>query len=245
MSQQNSEFNPTHVLIVTGDQAAGIRATNAAIDAALDHADTVDIWLSEDQLADDHPDLVASLRDAFARVNDERFRGDVDDVRHSLSELLSMTSFHRFVSLTRLDASRDGQRLLTYVPDHRTFKIDESVSPDLDTAIRSSIESESAALLPAGTLADWYADGQHYELSPPNLCLEGEGCHKLTNITSVDLDDERREIRLEWETGSDLTIAKIINKIGPTKPRQLQFDSAERYEAVARVFEALSTELDW
>ncbi|WP_241432451.1 hypothetical protein [Natrinema gari] len=156
-----------------------------------------------------------------------------------------MTSFHRFVSLTRLDASRDGQRLLTYVPDHPTFKIDASVSPDLDIAIRSSIESESAALLPAGTLADWYADGQHYELSPPNLCLEGEGCNKLTNITSVDLDDERREIRLEWEIGSDLTIAKIINKIGPTKPRQLQFDSAERYEAVARVFEALSTELDW
>ncbi|WP_226479112.1 hypothetical protein [Natrinema amylolyticum] len=250
MSRRNSAFDPTHVLVVTGDQAAEIRATNAALDAVLDHADTVGIWIEEAQLDDDHPALVASLCDAFTRVNGERprpdhFTGTVDDVRSSLSELLSTTSFHRFVSLTRLDASRDGCRLFTYVPDHRTFEVDASVSPGLDAAIRASIETESAALLPAGTLADWDADGRHYELSPPHLCLEGDGCHALTNVSGVDLNDERREIRLEWETDSDSIVSKVITKLGPERPSRFRFDSADRYEDVASAFDELSTELEW
>ena len=245
MSRQDSAFDPTHVLVVTGDQADEIRATNAAIDAVLDHADTVEVRVSEDQLADDHPALVASLREAFARVGDEHFRGDVADVRSSLSELLSMTSFHRFVSIPRLEAFRDGRRLLDYVPDHRTFAVDTSVSPGLDGAIRGSIETESAALLPAGTLADWDADGRHYELSPPHLCLEDDGCHALANIAGVELDDERCEIRLEWESGSETIISKFVSKLGPEKPSRFRFDSTDRYEAVASAFEKLGTELDW
>jgi len=245
MSRQHSEFNPTHVLVVTGDQEDEIRATNATIDAVLDHAHTVEIRISEDQLADDHPDLVASLRDAFARVTDEHFRGDVTDVRSSLSELLSTTSFHRFVSITRLDAFRDERRLLNYVPDHRTFEIDTSVSPGLEDAIRGSIETEPAVLLPAGTLADWYTDGQHYELSPPHLCLEGDGCHALTKISGVDLDDERREIRLEWQSGSETLVSTVLNKLGPEKPSRFRFDSVDQYEDVANAFKELGTELDW
>ncbi|MBZ6496604.1 hypothetical protein [Natrinema longum] len=244
MTRQNSGFDPTHVLVVTGDQAAEIRATNAAIDAILDHADTVDIWIEEAQLGDDHPALVASLRDAFARVSDDRFRGTVDDVRSSLSALLSDHSFHRFVSLRRLDAFRDGQRLLTYVPDHRTFEVKTTVSSGVEAAIRGSVETEAATLLPAGPLVDWDADGHHYELSPPHLCLE-EGCHALTNIAGVALDDDRREIRLEWETGSETVRSRLVGKLSPEKPTRFRFDSTDRYEDVASAFDELADDLEW
>lgn len=246
MSRQDSEFDPTHVLVVTdSEDSEEIRATNAAVDAVLDHADVVDIWINKAQLRDDHPSLVDSLENAFVQVDGDHFSGEVDAVRASLSELLSVSSFHRFISLERLEASRGDETLLYYVPDHRQFRIDASVSPGVDDAIRGAIEHEDAALLPAGSLSDWYDDGTHYELSPPHLCVDDKTCHDLTQISHIELDDDRHEIRIEWGGRSTGLVSNALSKVGPSKPSRFQFDSVNRYETVAAAFGRLRSELDW
>lgn len=246
MSRQHSEFEPTHVLVVTADDtAAEVTATNDAIRAALDHADAVDVWVDLDLLDEDHPSLGDSVREAFTPVGDGRFRGDVVDFEATFSELLGETTFHRFVTLERLAASRGGETFLSYVPDHRAFGIDSDVAPGLDGAVREAVENEDAALLPAGTLVDWYCDGTHYELSPPHLCVDGTVCHDLSRIVRVQLDDRRREIGIEWEHESTGLLSRVLERLGPSAPDRFTFDSEARYQAVAERFRELGAELGW
>lgn len=246
MSRQDSEFEPTHVLVVTdeGDTDSEVAATNAAIDAVLEHADTVEVWLDEEQLASDRPKLTATLREAFNRIEDGHIRGRVDAVRFALSELLSDTSFHRFVSLERLEAGRDDQTILSYVPDHRTFEVDTDTATGLTSDIRGAIETEAAALLPAGPIVDWYSEGKHYELSPPYLCIDGEGCHRLTKIDSIELDDEERAITIEWSSRSGSVVSTVLSKLGPGRPTTFRFESHNRFEDVATAFRDLAAALD-
>lgn len=241
----DSDIDPTHVLVITDDETVEeVSAANAAIDAALDHADTVDLWLDEEQLESDHPELYEQIRNAFDRMSDGHLRGAVagDSVRMSLSELLDDTSFHRFISLERLEASHNGDIFLSYVPDHRLFDVDASVQPDVEAAIRGAIETEQAALLPSEAFVDWYAEGRHYELSPTHLCVDDRECYDLTNIEAVHFDDLTMQI--EW-TGGSGTISKILTSLGPDRPTTLQFEHQNRYEDVVHAFQRLGEQLGW
>jgi hypothetical protein len=170
MSGHDCRFEPTHVLVVTtsGDATVEATATAAAVRAVLDHADTVALRIDLDAIATDHPDLAHRLQDRTDRVDDE-LRARVDRVCGPLSDLLDVTDVHRFVTLERLDASRDGRQILHYVPDHAIFEIDASAADGVAEALDRAVTDLPAGLLPATTLADWDDDGTHYELDPSDV----------------------------------------------------------------------------
>lgn len=244
MSHRNSDFDPTHVLVTDAENTTDeIHATNAAIDAVLDHADTVDLWIDEDLLGNDHPALVDKLHETFVRVQDEHFQGRSDDVRTILSEFLSETgtSIHRFVSLERLELTRNDACLLYHVPDHHRCVIDTSISSAVEPAVRHAIEPESAMLLPSRTLAEWYSDRTRYELSPPNFCISPSrrfidiaGCYTLTDISRVHVDDERREIRIEWDEPSGFASTALGISVQTDQPDSSSIQSTDSKTLRAR-----------
>jgi len=244
MPGQDRPFEPTHVFVVTtsGDATAEATATAAAVSAVLDHADTVALRLDVDALATDHPDLAHRLRARTDRVDDE-LRARVDRVRGPLSDLLDVTDVHRFVTLERLDASRDGRQVLHYVPDHAIFEIDASAAKEVTDAVSCAVTDVPAGLLPVTVLADWYEDGTHYELDPPSLCVGDATCFDLAALERVAFDDDGRSICLTWEREGGV-LATAMELLGPSRPERLRFDSSNRYEDVAAAFETVADALD-
>ena len=244
MSGQDRPFDPTHTLVLatSGDATAEASATATAVRAVLDHADTVTLHLDPGALASDHPELAAELRAATEQVDDGVRRASVDRVREPLAALLDLTDVHRFVTLERLDASRDGRLLLHYVPDHTTFEVDATAAEGVVDAVSRAVADEPASLLPETVLADWDVDGTQYELAPPSLCVDGATCFGLGALDRVAFDDADRTIRLTWAAGDGL-LATAGELLGPNRPRRFEFDSANRYVHVAEAFETVADAL--
>ncbi|MFD1647411.1 hypothetical protein [Haloarchaeobius litoreus] len=244
MAGQDHPFDPTHTLVITtsGDATAEASATAAAVGAVLDHADAVTLHLDPGALASDHPELAEQLRAATEQVDDGVLRAPVDRVREPLAALLNLTDVHRFVTLERLDASRDGRQLLHYVPDHTTFTVDATAAEGVVDSVSCAVADEHAGLLPAGTLAAWDADGTHYELTPPSLCVDGSTCFGLGALDGIAFDDGGRAIRLTWATGDGL-LATVGTLLGPNRPERFEFDSPNRYADVAGAFETVADAL--
>ncbi|WP_256296708.1 hypothetical protein [Haloarchaeobius salinus] len=245
MTTQDRPFDPTHTLVLTtsGDATAEASATAAAVGAVLDHADAVTLHLDPGALASDHPELAEQLRAAAEQVDDGVLRASVDRVREPLAALLDLTDVHRFVTLERLDASRDGRRLLHYVPDHTTFEVDATAAEGVVDAVSRAVADEPAGLLPTAVLADWYADGTRYELAPPSLCVDGATCFGLGALDRVAFDDAARTVRLTWATGDGL-LATAGELLGPNRPERFEFDSPNRYADVADAFETVADALE-
>ena len=244
MSPHDRPLDPTHTLVLatSGDATAEASATAAALRTVLDHTDTVMLDLDLDVLASDHPRLAERLRD---RVDDDgdTLRAPVDRVRDPLSDLLALTDIHRFVTLERLDAFRDGRLLLHYVPDHATFEVDAAAADGVDDAVSRAVADEPAGLLPAGTLADWYEGGTQYELGPPSLCVDGSTCFALAELERVAFDDGNQTIRVTWRDGGGI-LAAASELLGPRRPNRFAFDSPNRYEDVAAAFATVVDALD-
>jgi hypothetical protein len=234
--------DPTHVLVSSTTDDAGVEAdaTTAAVAAVLDHADSVTLWVDTTLLSDDHPALARRLREATTSTG-EKLRAPVEDVREPLSDLLSLRDFHRSVSLERLDAVRDGEQLLSYVPDHSQFRLDVEPVPELERAVGTALDGKPAGLLPATVLAAWDEDGTHYRLEPPSLCVDN-ACFSLSLLARCEFDEQRREIRLSWATGDGI-LASVIERIGPSRPTRLAFDSAGRYEDATEAFRTIAAPL--
>lgn len=251
----DSTFERTDVLVLASnaDSAAEADATAAAVDAVLHHADTVAMRVDRRALAGDHPQVATAIEESFERVADGRtsgddahFRGRVDAVRDALDALLECTSVHRFASLDRVDAFSDDCRVLHYVPDHGRFELDATAAGDggvLLDDLEAAVRCHPAGVLPRRTLADWYEDGQHYELEPPSLCVDGAACFDLGKLDGLALDAPNREIRLSWR-GDDGVVATLLGALGPTRPDRFRFDSPNRYEDVAKAFRDVAEALD-
>jgi|GEM_PF-1135803 hypothetical protein len=249
MPAPDSSFDPTHVLVLAADDArSDAEATAAAVDAVLDHADTVELHLDHRALADDHPRVADALASTLEPVDgdDGHRRGRADAARDALGALLAISSFHRFVSLSRVDAFSDDRRVLHYVPDHGRLELDATAAAD-DTALVNDLDGavtgHVAGLLPRRTLADWYEDGTRYELEPPSLCVDGDACFDLGALAGVAFDASNREIRLSWydDTG---VVATLLGALGPTRPERFRFDPSNRYEDVAGAFRDVADALD-
>lgn len=248
-SSRNREFEPTHDLTFVGTSGARaeVDAANAALAVIFEHADRLDLWLDAALLGDDHPEVLASLREAFEPVDDEHLRGPVSGVPDDLWDLLAMTSIHRFVSLERLEASREGAMLVRHVPDHHVFVVDVSPSEDLLEDLRDAMATEAGCFLPAETLAEWTtAGGNHYELSPPSICIDGDGCLGLSGLADIRIDEDRREIRLVWSEPEGITgrlSAGLRSLLGPDRPHRFRFRSDDRFREVAAAFEPIADAL--
>ena len=250
----DAAFEPTHTLVVRerADATAGeVRRTNAALWAVLDRGDRIDLWIDAALLGDDHPAVRDEIASSFRRLDGGRFRGRLPACRDALESLLSLTSFHRFVSLERLEVrTADGLRLRC-VPDHRTFELDETAAGGVAAEIEASLTDTGAALLPARTLAEWRSEGKRYAVRPPQFCVDREGrneagyCVELAALGEVSVDRERRRIDLRW--GGESTgglLRRVADAIGPTPPSSFRFDDDETFRSVAAAFELVGEKLD-
>lgn len=255
--------DPTHVVVpgtgAEADAAAEARATAAAVDAVLDHADVLEVWVDLAAIASDHPAVANAFEGALERAigGDDGdapsasdgagpLRGRTEVARESLRELLALSSYHRFVSLERLDASVNGRRVMTYVPDHGQFRIDADASPDRDALledVRAALAGERAGLLPARTLATWRASGARYALEPPSLCVNDRTCFGLSKLEGVVLAPADRVVELEWATGDGLA-SRLLDAVGASRPERFDLESQTDYEAVAAGLRTVADALD-
>ncbi|NHN49646.1 hypothetical protein G9464_18925 [Halostella sp. JP-L12] len=251
--RSDAKFDPTHVLLATepadGTAAAEVRRTNAALWPVLDRGDRVDLWLAARQLGDDHPDVRDEIAASFRRLDEGRFRGRLPACRDATESLLSLTSFHRFVSLERLEVRTPDGLLLRHVPDHGTFDLDETAAAGVARAIEADLDDVHAALWPARTLAEWWSDGRRYAVRPPQFCVEREDgkvgfCTDLSGIWGIAVDRDRRRIDLRWGESSDGLLGRIGDAIRPTPPSTFRFDDEGRFESAAAAFELVGEKLD-
>lgn len=250
----DASFDPTHSLLVreSADATAGeVRRTNAALWPVLDRGDRADLWLDATRLGDDHPEVRDEIAASFRRLGDDRFRGRLPGCRDALESLLALTSFHRFVSLERLEVRTADGLLLRYVPDHRVFELDETAADGVAAEIASELADTGAGLLPARTLAAWRSEGRRYAVRPPQFCVDREGrvdagyCVELTALGEVAVDRDRRRIDLRWgdESAGGL-LRRVADAIRPTPPSSFAFDDGETFRSVAAAFELVGEELD-
>jgi hypothetical protein len=129
-----------------------------------------------------------------------------------------------------------------YVPDHAIFEIDASAADDVAEALDRAVTDLPAGLLPARVLADWDDDGTHYELHPPSFCVGDATCFELSGLERIRFDDDGRSICLTWERDGGV-FAAASELLGPSRPKRLRFDSANRYGDVAAAFRTIADAL--
>ncbi|GAA0677951.1 hypothetical protein ACFQDG_02755 [Natronoarchaeum mannanilyticum] len=234
----------SHVLVVSEsvDTNDEIGVHNDVLSAILDRSDTIDLWADADLVGDEYPDVAASLREAFERIEKGRYRGALPDCRSALDALLATEGVYRFVGLERLDARVDDQLLARYVPDHSKFRIDATAAEGLDAELRRTLADAEAGILPARTLAEWSSDGIQYELRPPSLCTD-RSCWGLTGVTAVRLDDADRRIELNWAEPSGV-LQRAADLLFPDSPRAFAFDDEAAYRDAADAFELIAKRLE-
>lgn len=234
----------SHALVThrTADADAEISGHNAALSVILDRADAVDLWADVDLVADEYPDAAASIREAFDRVDENRYRGALPDCRSALDALLATEGVYRYVGLERLDVRIDDRLLARYVPDHSKFRVDCAAAEGLDAELRRTLADAEAAMLPARTLAEWTRDGTRYDLRPPSLCFDGS-CRGVAGIGAVRLDDADRRIELEWAGPSGL-LQRAVAVLFPDSPKTLTFDDESAYRDAADGFALVADRLE-
>lgn len=231
------------IIVGSPDGEARIGAYNAGIEAVFDYADEVEVWLDIDLIQSDHPDIIDSIQSSLDSAGDGQFVGSANEAREALSKLLQLTTIHRVVGLERLVAKRDGRVLLRHVADHNSWTLGPSGNSDIVQHVRDALDDEPAVLLPAETLEIYCADGTKYKFSPPSLCTEGRTCFGLGGIDAIEIDDERREIRLDWGDSGGL-LKRTLSVLTPNRPERLQFESESQFREVANAFEPLAEALD-
>ncbi len=251
MTREDQQFDPTHVLVLTTSDdssteasetktAIEANATKTAVEAILDYADSLVLSIDVEALAGDHPEIAHQLKQKSNSIEEDILRASPEKIHSPLSDLLSLTSFHRFVTLERIDAFRNDKQILHYVPDHRRFEINAGVDDQLETAIKTAIENEPAGLLPATVLADWYENDTHYKLEPPSLCANN-ACFSLSQIDNIEFNKNAREIQISWSTG---VMDSIIDLIRTSRPTHFQFNSSNRYDTIADALRDVAVELN-
>jgi len=234
----------SHALVVSRsvDTDAGVDVHNAALAAILDRADAVDLWADTELVADEYPGVAASIREAFDRIDEERYRAALSDCRSALDALLATEGVYRFVGLERLDARVDDRLIARYVPDHSKFRVDCTAVEGLDAELRRTLADAEAAILPTRTLAEWSCDGTRYELRPPSLCTD-RSCRSLSGITAVRLDDAERRIELEW-AGPDGVLQRAVDLLFPDVPGTFDFDDESAYRDAADALKVVAMRLE-
>jgi len=234
----------SHVLVVSqsADGDAEIGVHNAALSSVLDRADGVDLWADAELVAGEYPEVAASIREAFDRIDEGRYRGALPGCRSALEALFATEGVYRFVGLERLDARVDDRLLARYVPDHSKFRVDCTAAEGLDAELRRALADAEAAILPARTLAEWSTDGVRYELCPPSLCTD-RSCWGLVGITTVRLDDADHRIELEWAE-PDGVLQRAVDLLFPDSPRAFAFDDEAAYRDAADAFELVAKRLE-
>jgi len=234
----------SHTLVVsrTVDSNAEIDIHNAVLAPLLDRADAVDLWADVDLVVDEYPGVAASIREAFDRIEDSRYRAALPDCRSALDALLATEGVYRYVGLERLDVRIDERLLARYVPDHSKFRVDCAAAEGLDAELRRTLADAEAGMLPARTLAEWSRDGTRYELRPPSLCFDGS-CRGVGGITAVRLDDADRRIELEWAGPSGL-LQRAVDLLFPDSPRTFEFDDESTYRDAADALALIADRLE-
>lgn len=216
MTPQNTEFEPTHVLLVEGDRRPSdltsrerVDRTNAAFFASLDRADEVALRCNVEWCADEFPDIARQLVSSAVRAetDDESadefttLIGDGADFRAGIRFLLDRTSHHRSYMLDSIDLYQRGDMVVTFDPEHDRFELDGAAAdPEFVSIVRTAVAETGARLIPGGVRAEWTSgDGRQIRLDPPYLDEENWIRIHLHHLKAVTVDDRRRHITFEWD----------------------------------------------
>ncbi len=228
------------------------RATTAdAIRAAATRADRIGLRIDRECVGDQYPTLANRLRAEYDRGTAdggyEDYSTDEPANETVLRDLLEIETWHLPVCVGHVRLERDGAAFLLYNADHRQFDIDGDSAPDALEAIEAPFDDVSAGVLPKQTLCEWERDGTTYELSPPSFCV-GSTCFGLGSLAGVTIDDAAATIRLRWDVSRPSNralsmLVGVIERLGPSRPTVLRFDSRETFEAASAGFETVRAAL--
>lgn len=237
------EFNPTHTLLIrrvddeSGDE---ISTTNNIIQSFSKPDYSVHIYLSEEQIRSDYPEIIGEIRQKFDySETSECYIGTFPDCESALLSLLSIQTWHRFVSLVSLTIIVDDTPILHYVPDHNVFEVDVTAIPGSEDEIERMTEGTCACFLPKTTLAEWKSGGTTHEITPPSLCINQQSCFRLSALQEVALNKRNQTLSLTWST-SNRYRTKLIDRVfglfGPSRPTKLQFEDEQTFNSVTATF---------
>ncbi|WP_263019175.1 hypothetical protein [Natronobiforma cellulositropha] len=236
------EFHPTHAVVFGDVDETTRRETTAdAIERVAPLVERIGIRIDTDGFGEAYPAYIERLAATYDRTGavgagyDEYCSSNTTDAIALLREILLVDTWHLAVCVQHVRLERDEQTILLYNADHRQFDVDGTTHPAARDRLEEAVDGIDAGVLPRRTLCRWSADGHTYELSPPALCV-GRTCFDLRNLRGVAIDDESRTIHLEWERRRPsnpvlATVVTAFERLGPSRPRELRFASAETFES--------------
>ncbi|MCU4741208.1 hypothetical protein [Natronoglomus mannanivorans] len=250
-----TDVHPSHVVVFGVVGTTEERAATAdAIGSTAGHATRICLRLDCDGIGERYPDVVSRVRAAYDRVGsvgagyDEYCASEpTDEAVAALRDLLAIETWHLAVFVQHVRLEHDGDAFLLYNADHRQFDVDGDAVPAAIESIESALEGITAGILPAGTRCEWECNGRVYELSPPSFCVE-TACFDLAALRGVDADAETRTIRLEWDDSRPSNrvlsgLVGLLERLGPSRPTELRFDSRESFREERAGFESVSSAL--
>lgn len=246
-------FHPSHTVLFGAIDTATERAATAdAIGAAAEHADRICARIDCEGVGEEYPALVDRLRAEYDHV--ESIGAGYDEYcatgatgRDVLRELLAVETWHLAVYVQHVRLERDRDTFLLYNADHRQFDIDGGAVPDALNAIEEAFGEINAGVLPNRSLCEWETDGTTYDLSPPSLCVDN-ACFGLTALRDVNANAESMTIHLEWDDSQPsnrvlATMIRLFERLGPSRPTELQFESFEEFQNAKAAFETVLSAL--
>ena len=236
------EFNPTHTLLIqqsSDDSNGEIPITNEIIRLYSDHDYSVHLCLLDDQIESDYPEILKEIRHEFDQSEDSGcYTETFPNCENALMSLLSIRTWHRFVSIASLTISGDEGPVLHYVPDHNVFEVDVTASSDIEERIESVTEKKSACLLPKTALAEWKSGGTTYAIAPPSLCIDNS-CFQLSKLQDTSINEDDLSVSLSWsatnQRGAGL-IEQMFGFLGSNRPSVIEFQDRETFESVVEAF---------
>lgn len=242
------DVRPTHTVVFGPIEAATERRVTAdALRAAAGRADRICLRIDREGLADGYPTLANRLRTEYDRTaslgGDEEYCTEAAANDPVLRDLLAIETWHLPVHVGHVRLERDGTTVVLYDADHRQFDVDADAAPEALAAIEAAFEGVAAGVLPRRTLCEWERNGTTYALSPPSFCV-GSTCFGLGKLETVEIDATASTIRLRWDDSRPANRAlalavEVLERVGPTRPTTLRFDSRETFEAASAGFETV------
>ncbi len=270
MSDSPSAFDPTHVLLVAPsgsplDLATRevIERSNAALFAALEHVDEVDLFVDLEWCAAEFPEVADALAARTTRIEADEssahFRGDPSALRRELRFLLDRTTHHRVDMVDRIELRRDGEITARFVPARDELELDAADETGVVDAVRTAATDAGARLVSGGVLVEWTDGDRRLRIDPPALDVEGWGVADLRHLEAAVCYPRKRRIELHWDdeydgrgpdepVDADGLLERVRSTIAPpprAPPAATTVESGAAFEAVADAFRRLAEHFEF
>jgi len=242
-----AQYHPTHILVV-GFPIEGTPRHNQILgqvfEAAAPFASRIVVSVEVEWLNDESPSVIQSLDENFSKATDNdatTYESEPSaEALQTLQSLLEMSGGHRVFGVRKVELKCDDETCLRYVPEHENLTLDGQQLGELATTVQGAIADDPAVVLPKQSLVQWKYTGTRYSISPPSLC-EGNVCHDLSRLSSIESHAEEITIDLHWHESDRGAIGQAVgwvsSRIGISRPNTLHFESTQEFTAAREALE--------